>query len=68
VSDVIEPAVFMPAAAPADARPQAKWPRWRIVLAYLALTIVACASIWYVDRSAMKVQTQSAHSTENNHE
>jgi hypothetical protein len=45
--------------APCDARPQAKWPRWRVVLVYLVLTALASISIWLVDRSAMRVQNNS---------
>jgi hypothetical protein len=40
-------------------QPTKRWPRWKIVLAYLAMTAIASASIWFVDRSAMRVQVQS---------
>ena len=56
-----------PGAAPTDARPHAKWPRWRIVLAYAVLTAIACVSIWFVDRSAMKVQNDSLVVPETGH-
>jgi hypothetical protein len=41
--------------APADARPHHRWPRWRIVLAYLLLTAIASFSIWFIDKGAMHV-------------
>ena len=50
---------FGSSAAPADARPHAKWPRWKIIVAYAVLIAIACVSIWFVDRSAMKVQNES---------
>ena len=37
----------------------ARWPRWKIVLAYLVMIAVASVSIWFVDRSAMRVQVES---------
>lgn len=49
-------------AAPADARPRARWPRWKIIVAYLVLGTIACASIWIVDRSAMQMQKRSVDS------
>lgn len=27
-----------------------RWPLWRIILAYAAMTVLAIASIWFVDR------------------
>jgi hypothetical protein len=33
-----------------------KWPRWKIVLAYAVMIAIASVSIWFVDRSAMRVQ------------
>jgi len=54
--------------APADAQPHAKWPLWRIVLAYAALTAIACVSISFVDRSAMKVQNEPAPVKDVSHE
>ena len=43
-------------AAPADERRHQKWRWWKIALAYLVLAVVAVASIWLVDREAMRVQ------------
>jgi hypothetical protein len=40
--------------APADARPRARWPRWRIVLAYAVLFALAIASIWMIDDHVLK--------------
>jgi hypothetical protein len=38
-----------PGVAPADAAPRARWPRWKITLAYLALGAVALGSVWMID-------------------
>ena len=35
--------------APADTRPHARWPAWRIILAYVILFGVAIGSIWMID-------------------
>jgi uncharacterized oligopeptide transporter (OPT) family protein len=35
--------------APADARPHAAWPVWKKVLAYLVMSAVSLAAIWFVD-------------------
>lgn len=48
--------------SPADARPHAPWPRWKIVLAYVVLAAVACTSIWLVDRSATQARKWSTES------
>ena len=40
--------------APADARPQLPWPRWRKILAYGLLAALAVASILYIDRGVMR--------------
>jgi len=37
-------------AAPADLRPQRRWPLWRKIAAYAILTAIALASIWFIDR------------------
>ena len=37
-------------AAPADLRPQRRWPLWRKIAAYTILTAIALASIWFIDR------------------
>jgi hypothetical protein len=39
--------------APADARPQKRWPRWRIALAYLILLAISLAAIWLMDGHMM---------------
>ncbi|HSV14997.1 MAG TPA: hypothetical protein VLI90_12125 [Tepidisphaeraceae bacterium] len=41
-------------------QPGKRWPRWKTVLAYLVMISIASVSIWFVDRSAMRVQAQSA--------
>jgi len=41
-----------PNPAPADARPHRRWPRWRILLAYLLLSAIALLAIWYIDLKA----------------
>ena len=38
--------------APADARPRARWPLWKRVLAYLALALIALLCVWYIDLKA----------------
>jgi hypothetical protein len=38
--------------APADARPHARWPAWRVVIAYALLAALAGISIWYIDLKA----------------
>lgn len=38
--------------APADARPHAKWPLWKVLLAYATLACLAAAAIWYIDLRA----------------
>jgi hypothetical protein len=43
-------------AAPADAAPHRRWPAWQKVVAYLIFAAIASASIWYVDRDAMRAQ------------
>jgi hypothetical protein len=35
--------------APADARPHAAWPAWKKVLAYLVMSVISLAAIWFVD-------------------
>lgn len=40
--------------APADARTYARWPRWRIALAYGVLFAVALASVWFIDDHVLK--------------
>jgi hypothetical protein len=38
-----------PGVAPADRRSYARWPRWKIALAYGVLFGVAVGSIWMID-------------------
>jgi uncharacterized oligopeptide transporter (OPT) family protein len=35
--------------APADARPHAAWSAWKKVLAYLVMSAISLAAIWFVD-------------------
>jgi hypothetical protein len=44
--------------APADQWPYRKWRWWEKTLAYLILAAIASASIWIVDRQAMRVQIE----------
>jgi hypothetical protein len=44
-----------PQPAPADARPHAPWPVWRVVVAYAILASLAAAGIWYIDLKAHEV-------------
>jgi hypothetical protein len=39
--------------APADAVPHNRWPKWRIVLAYLLLSGVALGSVWIIDEHVL---------------
>ena len=51
--------------APADSRARHRWPWWRILLAYLMLSLLAALSVWFVDRDAMRRdvrQTETAFS------
>ena len=41
-------------AAPADQRKRPPWPPWRRVGAYSILFAVAAASIWLIDRNAVR--------------
>jgi hypothetical protein len=47
-------------AARADLRSHRKWRWWKICFAYLVLTAIASAAIWFVDRYAMRVQVERA--------
>lgn len=49
--------------APADQYPYRKWRWWEKVLAYLILAAIASASIWFVDRQAMRVQIERGTTT-----
>ena len=44
-----DPAPRSSGIAPADARPHARWPAWRVALAYAILFGVALGSIWMID-------------------
>ncbi len=44
-----QPLTDTPGVAPADARPHASWPRWKVALAYGVLFGVALGSIWMID-------------------
>ena len=46
--------------APADAVPRARWPNWKIVLAYAIMLAVAMLSIWLIDTHVMKVSADAA--------
>lgn len=49
--------------APADARPRGPWPLWKRVLAYVILSALALASIWYIDLKAHQSVQERGHSS-----
>ena len=48
------------ATAPAGRLAHARWPAWKIALAYATMFAVAIASIWTIDRHVMKVAADLA--------
>jgi hypothetical protein len=46
--------------APADAVPRARWPKWKIALAYAVMLTIAMLSIWLIDTHVMKVSADAA--------
>jgi hypothetical protein len=48
--------------APADRRARQRWPRWKIMLAYVALFGVALGSVWTIDGHVLST-TQPAPTT-----
>jgi hypothetical protein len=48
------------AVAPPEGTPHARWPKWKIALAYAVMLAVAILSIWLIDTHVMKVSAQAA--------
>jgi hypothetical protein len=52
-------------AAPANTRPRAPWPRWRKLLAYAAMALLALFSIWLVDRKVDLLESPASIDSHN---
>jgi hypothetical protein len=49
--------------ARADARPHARWPRWKIVVAYAVFFAVAVGAIWMIDDHVLKATPRVSPTT-----